>query len=199
MTLSNEVYSLYSTAGGLISVPNFHYGYFEAYVNLNKGGGWHNAFWLMCGNGSKTVYTNTHTEIDIFEIETSKPKETTNNMNFWLGNGNRARGYSSAHRPGKDITEWNLYSALWTEERVVFFENEKLIWDYTFGPQAWTHNYINIWLTTVANAAFRIDDSALPSSMRVGNVSYYQKDYLVRMDMNSLTPHKPVSHFEYPL
>lgn len=48
-TLSDEVNSLYSTAGGLISVPNFHYGYFEAYVKLNKGGGWHNAFWLMCG------------------------------------------------------------------------------------------------------------------------------------------------------
>ncbi|KAH6955966.1 concanavalin A-like lectin/glucanase domain-containing protein [Ilyonectria destructans] len=178
ITQKKESYQgLNYTAGGLISVPNFHYGYFEAYVKLNKGGGWHNAFWLMCGNGSKTVYTNTHTEIDIFEIETSKPREMTNGMNFWLGNGNRARGFGSAHRPGKDITEWNLHSALWTEERVVFFENGKLVWDYTFGPQAWTHNYINIWLTTVANAAFGTDDSALPSSIRVGNVSYYQKDY----------------------
>ncbi len=43
------------TGGGIISLPAFKHGYYEARIKMPAGDGWHNSFWLMKHDGSGTT------------------------------------------------------------------------------------------------------------------------------------------------
>ena len=67
------------TGGGLVSKDLMRYGYYETRVWINKGPGWHTAFWSMCG-GADGVHKRQLAEIDGFEIDSIHPNRVINNV-----------------------------------------------------------------------------------------------------------------------
>ncbi|KAI9147064.1 Endo-1,3-1,4-beta-glycanase EglC [Paramyrothecium foliicola] len=180
ISLKKQQVATYSyTGGGIISKPRFHYGYYEARMKGNAGGGWHSAFWLMAGNGSSTFSTadHTHSEIDIFERDSVTNTTLTSNLNFWRADGSRNGGkVSGTLATAYQFPQWQIFGALWKENWVAFYINGARTANLTFPPSLWTHNYMNIWLTTIAYATTPVD-SYLPSTVEASYVRYYQKDY----------------------
>ncbi|MEU8825219.1 family 16 glycosylhydrolase [Streptomyces sp. NPDC048636] len=146
------------SGGGLISKKKFRYGYYETRAKINKGPGWHTAFWSMCGNTSNTADPCRKTEIDGFEIESSRPKEMRHNIFDWTRNGLTVS--SQMYDSGIDTSaDWHTYGYLYDETGVTFYidgkpapqkgqvdANGKLKWTATEHPGDW----MNIWLTSIA-------------------------------------------------
>ncbi len=60
---------------------------------------------------------------------------------------------------------------------MLFYIDGKLSSNLSLTPSKWTHNYVNIWFTSIAYQN-QPDDSKLPSTVQSSYVSYYQKDYV---------------------
>lgn len=165
---------------------------------MNSGQGWHSSFWLMAGkyvttlriplahvswqlnSGSSTFNTvpHAHSEIDIFERDSIYNSAISHNINLWNADGSRYQSYGSGTLSTTyKFAEWHVFGALWAENTVTFFIDGVQSANLSLTPTKWTHNYVNIWLTSLAYGQVP-DDSALPSKIQASYVRYYQKDYV---------------------
>ncbi|KAK7427261.1 hypothetical protein QQZ08_006197 [Neonectria magnoliae] len=179
INLKKQTVNSYSyTGGGVISKPKFHYGYFESRIRMNYGKGWHTSFWLMAGDGSTTfdVASHTHSEIDIFERDSTTNSTLSHNINLWKADSTRQTNYGSgALSTAYQFPQWHVFGALWNETHVVFYIDGVQSAALSFLPSKWTHDYLNIWLTSLAYGVTP-DDTKLPSKIESSYVRYYQKD-----------------------
>ncbi|TDD67004.1 glycosyl hydrolase family protein [Jiangella aurantiaca] len=162
----------YYTGGGLISKAKPRYGYYETRVRTNVGSGWHSAFW-----SAEVGATGAFTEIDGFEIDSHIPDQAMYNVIAWNHGGHlssklRALGFDSS-------ADWHVYGFEWTEDKVVFYVDGTQVWQTDYAPSTYVHNFLNIWLTTIAigrNGSPGVDDDALPGKVQWDYFRFYERD-----------------------
>jgi beta-glucanase (GH16 family) len=171
------------TGGGLVSRQKLRYGYYETRAKINDGAGWHSAFWLMAGTGATTFPAEQRTEIDGFEIDSISPTKLRHNVITWKGSGVQASTYytSNVYDIGFDLRQWHTYGVDWEETSVKYYVDGVLKATQPYTPNQWTHDYTDIWLTTIGYGTSP-DPAYLPSSAQFDYVRYWQKDYYVDND-----------------
>ena len=148
------------TAGGIISKSVHRYGYYETRLRVPPGRGWHTSFWMMF-NGTPT--NNAHTELDVLENDS---------VNLYRYGVNTHRHLPTPHVTygNKNISTPSLYSDFhvlgceFTTNTIKYFFDGALV--QTVDATQFTHNDLNIWLTSVAaplGGTTNVDDSQLPN------------------------------------
>lgn len=133
---------------------------------------------LIFRSGSTTVdvASHTHSEIDIFERDSATNSTLSHNINLWNAGNTRQTSYGSGSLSTTyQFPAWHDFGALWNETHVVFYIDGTQSAVLSFLPSKWTHDYMNIWLTSLAYAVTP-DDTKLPSKIESSYVRYYQKD-----------------------
>jgi len=171
------------TGGGVVSKPDFRYGYFEALVKTTNHVGWHTSFWMFAGDGRFVppkfpAGTNASTEID--DLETESPTEIEMGVNEWqhgqfIVNNRCNRHYATAFDVSAD---YHLYGAEWTEQEITYYLDGKEICRQPYPPTQSPHDRLNIWLTSIAVGS-GVKAGEQPSPASFGRVSYYVRDYYV--------------------
>ncbi|BCJ34534.1 hypothetical protein Athai_20370 [Actinocatenispora thailandica] len=182
IALKKEQYGSYAyTAGGVVSKQPFRYGYYETRAKTPVGAGWHTSFWAMAGDGTDTYTPRRRTEIDQFEINSSAPQNISQGVIAWRADGSSTSIGRRTAQPGFDTSAgWHTYGFDWTEDRVAFYVDGTLTDTATYPPSADTHDYLNIWLTSIGYET--VDETKLPATAQFDYVRYYQKDYYVDND-----------------
>lgn len=165
------------TGGGLISKKSFRYGYYETRAKTSAGSGWHPAFWAMAGDGTTTDPPNRRTEIDGFEFNMHQPRTIHQNVHGWKADDTKiTRG--STYDVGFDSSmAFHTYGFEWAETQVKFYVDGALKFTASYTPTCCTqHDYISVWLTSIAVDLAGIDDAALPGQVQFDYFRYYQKD-----------------------
>jgi beta-glucanase (GH16 family) len=187
INLKQESYAGKSfTGGGLISKQPFRYGYYETRAKLNDGVGWHSSFWLMAGDGSTTFGPERRTEIDGFEIDsTSSPTALStihSGVHAWNGTSSTDHyNPGTTYNSGLDLRQWHTYGIDWAETSVKYYVDGVLKYTAPYTPSQWTHDHVNIWLTTIGYGTSP-DPSFLPTSVQYDYVKFWQKDFYVDND-----------------
>lgn len=167
-TTATELY----TGGGLISRAKPRYGYYETRVRTNVGSGWHSAFW-----SAEVGATGAFTEIDGFEIDSHVPGDARHNVIAWNHGGHLTSGIDEL---GFDSSAgWHVYGYEWLENEVRFYVDGELTWSTPYAPSTYAHNFLNVWLTTIAidlNDSPGVDDAALPGQVQWDYFRYYERD-----------------------
>ncbi|PZG02943.1 glycoside hydrolase family 16 protein [Micromonospora deserti] len=170
------------TGGGLVSKQRFRYGYYETRAKINDGSGWHSSFWLLAGDGSTTYSPEARTEVDGFEIDSISPTNVHQGVHTWDGAGVSGPYHpGSTYNTGVDLRQWHIWGFDWSETSVKFYLDGVLTYTVSYTPSQWTHDYVNIWLTSIAYGTIP-DVSKLPSAVQFDYVRYWQKDYYVDND-----------------
>lgn len=138
------------SAGGLISKKKLRYGYYEARAKLPSVGGWHTAFWLMAGDGGTTYPPEARTEVDIMENDSVNTTTLHHGVHTWKGNGERGPYHpGTTYSSGPDVRQWHVYGVNWSETELKFSVDGVLKYTAPYPPSQWTHDYINVWLTSI--------------------------------------------------
>ena len=173
------------SGGGLISKQKFRYGFYETAAKVNKGGGWHSAFWMMDWDASTQKPTPTRaTEIDQFEIDSASPTKLRNNIITWQLNTNTTNGFgrsTGVYDIGMDLSnDFHKYGMAWDETGVRYYVDDVLKATQAYVPGDWLHDMLSIWLTTIAYTSGTpvVDPSGNNASLWQ-YVRYWQKDYYV--------------------
>lgn len=161
-----------NTGGGIISLKDFGYGYYECLSKpFMAGRGVHTSFWQR---GSSTPNNNIF-EIDSYEID-SHVDLATNNLYVDLGDSVR-RYVPWPHRAQipfeVDKDGWFLDAYEYTPEGVIFYDNGKEVaraeWHELNSAQA-------VWLTAL-NGVGPVDADKQPGSSVFEYFRFYAKDY----------------------
>lgn len=163
---------MHNTGGGVISVKDFGYGYYECLSKpFMAGRGVHTSFWQR---GSSTP-NNDIFEIDSYEID-SETDLATNNL--YIAIGDKERQYvpwpHRAQIPFKtDEQGWFLDAYEYTPEGVIFYDNGQEVaraeWEELNAAQA-------VWLTGL-NGVGHVDRDKQPCSSIFKYFKFYAKDY----------------------
>ncbi|MEU4539816.1 family 16 glycosylhydrolase [Streptosporangium sp. NPDC023825] len=167
------------TGGGLVSKDLMRYGYYETRVWINKGPGWHPAFWSMCG-GANGVHKCQLAEIDGFEIDSIHPNRVIHNV--FDHRPPRRQVTSGWYDVGTDLSQgWHVFGYEYDEAGVRFFVDgrQRAYLAYPAGP--FVHDSMKVWLTAVAYNDYP-DPAALPATAAFDYFRYYEKDYYADND-----------------
>lgn len=163
------------TGGGLISKKTFRYGYYETRAKTSAGAGWHPAFWAMAGNGTTTDPADRRTEIDGFEFDMHAPTTIHNNVHGWKADDTKITRGSNYNVGFNSSAAFHTYGFEWTEANVKFYVDGVLRFTGNYTPTCCTqHDYISVWLTSIAVDQTGIDDTALPGQVQFDYFRYYQ-------------------------
>lgn len=161
------------TGGGLVSKNLYRYGYYETRVQINKGPGWHPAFWSMCG-GADGVHRCQLAEIDGFEIDSINSRRVIHNV--FDHRAPRRHVTSGWYDVGADLSAgWHTFGYHYDEAGVRFFvdQRETAYLHYPAGP--FVHDWMKVWLTAVAYTDYP-DDAQLPASVKFDYFRFYERD-----------------------
>ena len=166
------------SGGGLISKKALRYGYYETRAKMPVAGGWHTSFWMQAGNGTTTFPAEQRTEIDVLEQDSANQRTVHHGVITWEGNGVRGPYVvGSTYDSGLDVKQWHTYAADWTETSVKYYIDGVLRYTAPYNPNQWTHDHINIWLTSIAYPLGQGEGVA-----QFDYVRYWQKDYYLDND-----------------
>lgn len=182
INLRKQSYDGYAyTGGGVVTKQSFRYGYYETRAKTPVGAGWHTSFWAQVGDGSTTFDPARRTEVDQFEIDSGNPSAISQGVRMWHADGSVSDIGRKTASPGFDTSAgWHTYGFDWNEDEVRFYVDGTLTDTVYYPPTADTHDFLNIWLTSIAYQ--NVDDSKLPATAQFDYVRYYQRDYYVDND-----------------
>lgn len=166
------------SGGGLVSKRALRYGYYETRAKLPSVGGWHTSFWMMAGDGSTTFGDERRTEIDVLEQDSVNVRTMHSGVHAWNGTGDGGYHPGTTYDTGLDLRQWHTYAADWSETSVKFYVDGQLRYTAPYTPDQWTHDYLNIWLTSIAYP----QTANGPSTAQFDYVRYWQKDYYLDND-----------------
>lgn len=162
------------SGGGLVSKKALRYGYYETRAKMPAAGGWHTSFWMMAGNGGTTFPAEQRTEIDVLEQDSVNQRTVHQGVITWQGGGVRGPyAPGTTYDSGLDVKQWHTYGAEWTETAVKFYVDGQLRYTAPYTPNQWTHDYVNVWLTSIAYP----QTAAGEGVAQFDYVRYWQKDY----------------------
>lgn len=166
------------SGGGLVSKRAFRYGYYETRAKMPAVAGWHTSFWLQAGNGTTTFPPEQRTEIDVLEQDSVNQRTIHNGVITWQGNGVHAPFVvGNTYDSGLDVRQWHTYGADWSETSVKYYVDGQLRYTVAYNPNQWTHDYVNVWLTSIA-----VPEGTGADVAQFDYVRYWQKDYYVDND-----------------
>lgn len=158
-----------NTGGGIISLKNFGYGYYECKSKpFMAGRGVHTSFWQTGGTNPRVF------EIDSHEID-SKSDLGCNNLYVELGTKDKRVPWPHrAQVPFKtDADGWWIDAYEYTPEGIRFFDNGQEVafceWPELNAAQA-------VWLTAL-NGCGTVDVDSLPGYSAFDYFRFYAKDY----------------------
>lgn len=178
------------TAGGLISKPQFRYGYYEARFRCPPGKGWHTSFWLMNRNGVEQ-------EIDICENDSINPMRYSVNTHRY-NPIHTSVGFRIVETPDLSA-DFHVWGCEFTPRKVTYYFEGKPVASFPVDRMA--HNDHNIWLTSLAASLAgtdRVDDDKLPAAAIYDYVRVFEPISPYGLPTNapaSAQPGPPVSAF----
>ena len=127
---------------------SFQYGYIEARIKMPAGSGNHPAFWMLGDNINQVGWPTTG-EMDITEIHSNVPDETTAAINYstyfapnaCCGNHNYVVDKLNL---GSDVSQdYHLYALAWLPDSISYFADNKLVYkisrkDFEALPGYWS-------------------------------------------------------------
>ena len=110
---------------------SFQYGYIEARIKMPSGSGNHPAFWMLGENINQVGWPTTG-EMDITEIHSDIPNETTAAINFsttGIPNDWRSHNYVVKElNLGADVSQgYHLYALAWLPDSIAYYADSKLV------------------------------------------------------------------------
>jgi hypothetical protein len=114
---------------------SFQYGYIEARIKMPAGSGNHPAFWMLGDNINQVGWPTTG-EMDITEIHSNIPNETTAAINYsTTGIPNDSRSHNYVVRElnlGSDVSQgYHLYALAWLPDSISYYADGKLVFKVT--------------------------------------------------------------------
>ena len=178
----------YYTGGGVLTLANLPYGYYETKAKVYTGAnGFHTSFWTADGKGAMShkpahqPQVGSLIEIDGFEFN-SRQDETAPlpayNLHYWWGNHVSTGGaYYECDTDGNASTsDWFTMGFEWLPGQIIFYCNGNEVG--RISPQL--YNPSSLWLTAVAmpenylnaDGTFNIDDSKMDANGYFGSSEY---------------------------
>ena len=110
---------------------SFLYGYIEARIKMPAGSGNHPAFWMLGDNINQVGWPTTG-EMDITEIHSNIPNETTAAINYstsGIPNDWRSHNYVTKElNLGSDVSQgYHLYALAWLPDSIAYYADNKLV------------------------------------------------------------------------
>jgi beta-glucanase (GH16 family) len=126
---------------------SFQYGYIEARIKMPSGSGNHPAFWMLGDNINQVGWPTTG-EMDITEIHSNIPNETTAAINYsttGIPNDWRSHKYVVEElNLGADVSQdYHLYALAWLPDSISYYADNKLVYkisrkDFEALPGYWS-------------------------------------------------------------
>ena len=164
------------TGAGIISLPTFKHGYYEARIKMPAGDGWHNSFWLMKHDGSGTTDAQEASQgIDVAQNDSIDHLSYTVAVNKYNPLPPETLGYQRLSSPDL-AADFHVFGCEFTPATAKFFLDGKLVRSVNVAgiPQG----NMNVWLSSIAShlgGTPRVDDAALPQETQCDYVRIYQK------------------------
>ena len=166
---------------------SFQYGYIEARIKMPAGSGNHPAFWMLGDNVNEVGWPTTG-EMDITEIHSNVPNETTAAINYstyfapnvcCLANHRYVWGKLDL---GSDVSQgYHLYALAWLPDSISYYADNKLVYkisrrDFEALPGYWSFDKkFFIILNNAVSEGFSGSSANLQSStMSIDWVRSYQ-------------------------
>ena len=165
---------------------SFQYGYIEARIKMPAGSGNHPAFWMLGENINQVGWPTTG-EMDITEIHSNVPNETTAAINYstyfapnvCCGNHNYVVDKLNL---GSDVSQsYHLYALAWLPDSISYYADNKLVYkisrkDFEALPGYWSFDKsFFIILNNAVSESFSGSSANLQSStMSIDWVRSYQ-------------------------
>jgi beta-glucanase (GH16 family) len=165
---------------------SFQYGYIEARIKMPAGSGNHPAFWMLGDNINQVGWPTTG-EMDITEIHSNVPNETTAAINYstyfapnvCCGNHNYVVDKLNL---GADVSQgYHLYALAWLPDSISYYADNKLVYkisrkDFEALPGYWSFDKkFFIILNNAVSEGFSGSSANLQSStMSIDWVRSYQ-------------------------
>jgi hypothetical protein len=115
---------------------SFQYGYIEARIQMPAGSGNHPAFWMLGDNINQVEWPTTG-EMDITEIHSNVPNETTAAINFSTVNAPKTCCKNHKYIVdkldlGSDVSQgFHLYALAWLPDSISYYADNKLVFKVT--------------------------------------------------------------------
>ena len=115
---------------------SFLYGYIEARIKMPAGSGNHPAFWMLGDNINQVGWPTTG-EMDITEIHSNVPNETTAAINYSTINAPNTCCTNHNYvveklNLGSDVSQgYHLYALAWLPDSIAYYADNKLVFKVT--------------------------------------------------------------------
>ena len=115
---------------------SFLYGYIEARIKMPAGSGNHPAFWMLGDNINQVGWPTTG-EMDITEIHSNVPNETTAAINYSTINAPNTCCTNHNYvveklNLGSDVSQgYHLYALAWLPDSIAYYADSKLVFKVT--------------------------------------------------------------------
>ena len=164
------------TGAGIISLPTFKHGYYEARIKMPAGDGWHNSFWLMKHDGSGTTDSQEASQgIDVAQNDSIDHQSYTVAVNKYNPLPPEALGYQRL--PSPDLAaDFHVFGCEFTPATAKFFLDGKLV--QTVDVAKIPQGDMNIWINSIAShlgGTPKVDDAAVPQEAQCDYVRVYVK------------------------
>ena len=164
------------TGAGIISIPEFKYGYFEARMKMPAGAGWHTSFWLMKHDGSGTTDSQLAAQgLDVGQNDSIDPKTYTVTLRKYNPEPSANYGYQRLSAPDLSA-DFHVFGCEFTPEAARFYLDGKLM--HTVDGSQISHAGQNLWISSIAShmgGTQAVDDSALPQKAQCDYIRVFTK------------------------
>jgi beta-glucanase (GH16 family) len=163
------------TGAGIVTLPAFKYGYYEARAKMPRGAGWHTSFWLMKHDGSGTTdFQAAEQGIVVGQNESIDPASYAVKLDKYQ---EPAACHGFLRVPTPDLSaEFHVFSCEFTPEVAKFFLDGILV--QTVDVTKFAHSDQNIWVSSIASHMGntpKVDDAALPQESLFDYVRVFTK------------------------
>jgi beta-glucanase (GH16 family) len=164
------------TGAGIISLPAFKHGYYEARIKMPAGDGWHNSFWLMKHDGSGTTDAQDASQgIDVAQNDSIDHLSYTVAVNKYNPLPPEALGYQRLSAPDL-AADFHIFGCEFTAATAKMFLDGKLV--HTVNVSAIPQGDMNLWFSSIAShlgGTPKVDDAALPQEALCDYIRVFQK------------------------
>ncbi len=170
------------TAGGIISLKRFVYGYYEARFKTPPAEGWHTAFWTMRKRfPDQPPGPAPLLELDFCEQDGGDPHY------FSFGVINQSRYHQRKNRQSWNAGRWviedapdtsasfNIWGCEFTPEFTRFYFNGRLTKEIS--SAGFPHDEMNVWMSVIASTLKGdrwVDETKLPAAVLCDYIRVYQ-------------------------
>jgi beta-glucanase (GH16 family) len=164
------------TGAGVVSVPAFKYGYYEACFKVPATPGWHTTFWLMKHDGSGTTDSGDALQgLNVVENNSVNPRAYLATVQKYNPQPPVVYAYETIRSPDLSA-DFHVFGCEFTPQTVKFFLDSALV--QTVDATKFPHSDQNIWLSAIAShlgGTTAVDDTGLPAVVECDYIRFFAK------------------------